>query len=164
MVSATTVVLVAAAALQAPAHADEDHVVNPFHDPFLQLTDHLAGCPAPQPPSYSRQELRELGHERAQRGVSCWLDGRCRLHNSYLYDSEIIPRVATALHATGRFDDTSVWALGQRRIVVLQGCVRTQAQSLDLEAVVKRIDDVEGVRNELTIGTQGPPRYPVRSP
>ena len=59
--------------------------------------------------------------------------GRCRLHNAYLYDKEIVPRVAIALTASGRFGDTSIWALGQRRYVWLKGCVATAGQVAEFE-------------------------------
>ena len=105
----------------------------------------------PDPPGVTEQEARELAHDRAQRGVSCWLAGRCRLHNAYLYDAEIIPRVQQALRVAGRFADTSVWATGQRRWVWLQGCVRRAEQAQALETLVRGLDDVEGVVNELVV-------------
>jgi hypothetical protein len=135
---------------------------NPFNDPFVQVANGLAGCPVPEVPIYDEAEYRQLAHDRAQRGVSCWLAGRCRLYNAYLYDAEIIPRVQKAILATGKFGDTSIWALGQRRRVRLKGCVRTAVQARELEAIVRDIDDVEGVDNELMIGVRGKPPYAVR--
>jgi len=85
--------------------------------------------------------------------------GRCRLHNAYLYDKEIVPRVALALTSTGRFTNTSIWALGQRRYVWLKGCVATAEQAAEAERIVRDIDDVDGVQNELMVGTQGKPAY-----
>ncbi len=141
--------------------AAAESLVNPFNDPFIQATDGLPGCPVPQPPTFTEEEYRAAAHERAQRGVSCWLDGRCRLANAYMYDKEIVPRVKTALKAAGRFDATSVWVLGQRRFVWLKGCVQTRAQASDIERLVREIDDVQQVHNELMIGTEGRPPYPV---
>lgn len=126
---------------------------NPFDDPFVQVTSGIPACPVPAPPTYTEQQIRDLAHERSQRGVSCWLDGRCRLHNSYLYDAEIIPRVQRAVRYDGRFRDTSVWALGQRRHVWLKGCVRDAQQIEQLVTLVARIDDVERVFSELTVGS-----------
>ncbi|HAT29732.1 MAG TPA: transporter, partial [Janthinobacterium sp.] len=71
--------------------------------------------------------------------------------NSYLYDEDIVARVKKAVLADGRFARTSVWALGQRRWVWLKGCVRSQAEALELERVVRGLDDVEAVVNELTV-------------
>ncbi|GMV59868.1 MAG: hypothetical protein AMXMBFR72_29610 [Betaproteobacteria bacterium] len=149
-------------AIHADAVAGDRVFRNPFNDPFLQVTSGLAACPVPEEPVYREDEYQQLAHDRSQRGVSCWLDGRCRLHNSYLYDAEIIPRVQKAILASGKFKDTSIWALGQRRRVRLKGCVRTAEQAREVEALVRRIDDVEGVDNELMIGVGGAPPYAVR--
>ena len=87
-----------------------------------------------------------------ERGTSCFRAGRCRLPNSYLYDKEIMPRVQKAVDADARFDrTTSVWATGQRRWIWLQGCVSSEAESQALELLVRGIDDVEGVVNELAV-------------
>ena len=64
----------------------------------------------------------------------------------------------------GRFGDTSIWVLGQRRIVTLQGCVRTAQQAQELERTVLLVDDVMGVVNLLMVGTGGQPRYPLARP
>jgi hypothetical protein len=85
------------AALVFTPHAQAQTRSNLFNDPFVQVTAGMPACPVPAPPGVTPQEARELAHDRAQRGVSCWLDGRCRLPNSYLYDAEIIPRVQQAL-------------------------------------------------------------------
>jgi osmotically-inducible protein OsmY len=96
---------------------------------------------------------------RAQHGTSCHRVGRCRLPNSYLYDKEIIPRVQRYLRMDGRFDDTTVWVLGERRIVTLMGCVKTREQAEQMEKAVLLVDDVMGVVNFLMVGTQGRPKY-----
>ncbi len=149
-------------ALDVNSAAVEGTLRNPFNDPFVQVANGLAGCPVPEVPIYDQAEYRQLAHERAQRGVSCWLAGRCRLSNSYLYDAEIIARVQKAILASGKFGDTSIWALGQRRRVRLKGCVRTAEQARELQAIVRDIDDVEGVDDELMIGVHGAPPYAVR--
>jgi hypothetical protein len=137
---------------------------NFFGDPFVQITARMAACPVPAGPLYTAQEVREEEHIRSQKGVSCYMAGRCRLPNAYLYDQEIIPRVAIAVHAAGRFEDTSIWALGQRRLVYLKGCVQSAQQSRDLAALVGRIDDVEGVVNQLMTGTGGKAPYEPAGP
>src|SRR5229473_3353951 len=81
----------------------------------------MADCPVPEGPMITEAEMRTQAHVRIERGTRCFLSGRCRLPNSYLYDKEIIPRVAKAILADGRFADTSVWAEGQRRWVWLKG-------------------------------------------
>jgi osmotically-inducible protein OsmY len=139
-------------ALPAIALAADEPRRNVFDDPFVQLTRGLAACPVPLGPLLTEAEARAQAHGRVERGTSCYRAGRCRLHNSYLYDKEIMPRVQKALDADGRFDrTTSVWATGQRRWIWLQGCVSEAGEAAALEALVRGIDDVEGVVNELVV-------------
>jgi BON domain len=137
---------------------------NAFDDPFVQVTSALPGCPQPEGPLYTAQEVREVAHVRAQHGGSCFQSGRCRLPNSYLYDKEIIPRVQQYLRLDGRFNDSSVWLLGERRLVTLMGCVASREQLEALEKAIWLVDDVMGVINLLMVGTQGEPRYRVARP
>ena len=137
---------------------------NAFNDPFVQVTRAITHCPVPEGPLYTEAEVRELAHVRSQHGGSCHRVGRCRLPNSYLYDAEIIPRVQRYIQQDGRFDDTSVWVLGERRLVTLMGCVQSQAQADALEKAVWLVDDVMGVINLLQVGAaRDGVRYPVRS-
>jgi hypothetical protein len=124
---------------------------NYFDDPFLQVSSGIADCPVPSGPEITQAEMRAQAHVRAERGTSCYLSGRCRLPNAYQYDQEIIPRVKKAIDADGHFAGTSVWVLGQRRWVWLKGCVRTKSEAKGLENLVKRIDDVEAVIDELVV-------------
>jgi hypothetical protein len=134
---------------------------NYFDDPFVQVTSAMPSCPVPQGPGITQAELAGLAHVRAQHGTSCYLSGRCRLPNSYLYDKEIIPRVAQYVKLDGRFSDTSIWVLGERRLVTLMGCVQSRQQAQALEQSVMLVDDVMGVINQLMVGTQGKPPYKV---
>ena len=124
---------------------------NFFDDPFLQVTRGIAECPVPEGPLITEAEMRARTHYRAERGRRCFQAGRCRLPSSYMYDKEIIPRVKKAIEADGHFVDTSVWAEGQRRWVWLKGCVRRKADVDALEKLVRSIDDVEAVFNQLTV-------------
>jgi len=159
MTRAMLFLVYALAVLGLPAAAEER--TNHFDDPFLQATSAVARCPAPRPPGFTREEIRNEAHVRSHHGGSCYLSGRCRLPNSYLYDKEIIPRVAQYIQRDGRFTDTSVWVLGERRLVTLMGCVQTKQQAQELERAVLLVDDVMGVVNYLTIGTQESPKYPL---
>jgi hypothetical protein len=143
-------VLVVAFAHVAGAAAQDRR--NAFDDPFLQVTAGLPGCPAPPAPGFTEDEVRKEAHVRSQHGGSCYRSGRCRLPNSYLYDKEIIPRVQQYIRNDGRFDDTSVWVLGERRLVTLMGCVRTKEQAEQMEKAVLLVDDVMGVINQLRVG------------
>jgi len=136
-------------ALASPTLADERR--NWFDDPFVQLTHGIADCPVPEGPLMTLAESRTEGHVRSERGTRCYLEGRCRLANSYQYDKGIMELVQKAVSADPRWKDTSVWALGQRRWIYLKGCVRSKEQSQDLERWVKGVDDVERVINELGI-------------
>ena len=132
------------------ARAAEERA-NYFDDPFLEVTRAISDCPPRQGPLITRDEMRAEAHARAERGTRCFQSGRCRLPNAYLYDKEIIPRVKMAILADGRFSETSLWVKGQRRWVWLKGCVRTRDQANALERLVRGIDDVEAVINELVV-------------
>ena len=138
--------LVCGSAVQA-----DETLQNYFNDPFLQVTSAMASCPPQLGPRISQAQMQAETHWRAERGTSCYRAGRCRLPNAYLYDQEIIPRAAKAILADGRFADSSIWVLGQRRWVWLQGCVRSSEASQALEQLVRGIDDVEAVINELSV-------------
>ena len=152
--------LAATFAALGPAAAQERK--NFFDDPFLQATSAVPACPIPEGPLLTAEEARLVEHERVQHGTSCYLSGRCRLPSSYLYDKEIIPRVAQYIQRDGRFDDTSVWVMGQRRIVTLMGCVQSREQAETLERAAGLVDDVMNVVNQLMVGTQGRPPYRQR--
>jgi BON domain len=148
------------ALLAGPSLAGDERT-NAFNDPFVQVTSGIAGCPVPEGPLYTAQEVRDVAHVRAQHGGSCYRAGRCRLPNSYLYDPELVARVQKYIEQDGRFTDTSLWLVGERRLVMLMGCVRTREQSESLERAVWLVDDVMGVVNYLKIGDEAP-RYPLQ--
>lgn len=137
---------------------------NWFDDPFERVTSGIANCPVPRGPGVTKEEMADLAHIRAQHGTSCHLSGRCRLANSYLYDKEIIPRVVQYVRLDGRFANTSVWVLGERRLVTLMGCVQSKEQAAALEKAVGLVDDVMGVVNQLMVGTGAAPPYPLAAP
>lgn len=134
---------------------------NLFGDPFVQVTSAMANCPEPRGPYITEEQARVQQHVRSQHGNSCYRSGRCRLPNSYLYDAEIIPRVRTYIRADGRFDDTSLWVLGERRIVTVMGCVKSKEQAIELERTLALVDDVTNVVPYLMVGPGGKPPYRV---
>lgn len=146
---ARIVLLIGAYLLCTSAFSQEK--TNYFNDPFERVTSGLVGCPVPEGPMISAEQARSESHYRTERGTSCYQSGRCRLPNSYLYDKEIIPRVKQFILEDGRFSDTSIWVVGQRRWVTLRGCVNSDSQSQEIERSVKGVDDVEVVVNELKI-------------
>jgi len=143
--------------LVATASAEERR--NFFGDPFVAVTTGFPGCPIPEGPLMTESEMRAEAHSRTERGTRCYLSGACRLPNSYRYDRDIVERVRTHILYDGRFAATSVWVLGQRRWVTLEGCVRTKAQSAALVRLVREVEDVEAVFDQLTVGNHGKPRY-----
>ena len=142
-------VALAVIGMVAPAAAQED-AIDPT-DPLVEVTRALPGCPPAVVHRMDADEARAQAHSRSQRGTSCYLSGQCRLPNSYLYDREIVPRVQQFLRQDRRFADTSVWVLGQRRLVTLMGCVHSARQALDMEQAVILVDDVSGVINHLVV-------------
>jgi hypothetical protein len=150
--------VLAPALVYAQAIAQEE-LTNTFGDPFIAITSGMPSCPVPLGPRVTAKEFAEEAHWRTKRGVNCHSAGGCRLPNAYLYDKEIIPRVQLAIDTNGRFKGTTVWAYGQRRWVFLQGCVASHEESVELERIVRLIDDVESVINELMVGTDGTPPY-----
>ena len=137
-------------AIRAPATGQEPRA-NYFNDPFLQATGAIRDCPVPEGPLITREEMQREAHARTERGTRCFESGRCRLPNAYLYDREIVPRVRKAIEFDPRFADTSIWVQGQRRWVWLKGCVRRKADAQALEKLVRGLDDVEAVFNELVV-------------
>ena len=131
--------------------AGEEPRANYFNDPFEAVTQGIADCPVPQGPLLTRSEMQAQAHERAERGTRCYAEGYCRLPNAYDYDRDIVARVRKAIGYDGRFAQSSVWVLGQRRMVWLKGCVRAQADKAALERIARRVDDVENVVNELVV-------------
>ncbi len=144
------------------AHAEPRR--NYYDDPFVQVTSALPGCPVPEGPLITHAEMQAQAHGRVDRGTTCFRSGRCRLPNSYLYDKEIVPRVRQFIAQDERFTDTSIWIVGQRRWIYLQGCVASEPQREALERAVRGIDDVEAVIDELMVGRHSTPRYRVAEP
>jgi len=95
-----------------------------------------------------------IAHERAERGTSCALEGRCEPGGAYKRDPEINERVRAAVAAEPKFADTAVWITTTRKFVTLQGCVRTKAERRALVAFVGAQPGVERVLDELAIGAR----------
>ncbi len=124
-------------------------------DPFVQATRGFAACPEVAPPYVSQERMHIIAHERAERGTTCALEGRCEPGGAYRRDPEVNERVRAAVASDRRFADTSIWVTTTRKFVTLQGCVRTRAERRALVAFVRAQPGVERVLDELTVG---PPR------
>ena len=121
-------------------------------DPFAQATRGFVACPEVKPPYVTLERMHIIAHERAERGTSCALEGRCEPGGAYKRDPEINERVRAAVAAEGKFADTSVWVTTTRKFVTLQGCVRNKAERRALVAFVTKQPGVERVLDELAIG------------
>ena len=137
--------------------------LNPFGDPFVQATGGRS-CPTPRGPAYSDDEIRKLAHDRAERGTSCWLAGRCNEPNAYRYDQRIAAATVEALRSDQSLASASaIWILAERRIIWLQGCVADAAQAARAEALARAVPDVELVLPMLSTPGETP-RYPLAAP
>ncbi len=121
-------------------------------DPFAKVTHGYPGCPETPPPLVTPEQLRIIGHERAERGTYCTLEGKCEPGGAYRRDPEVNERVRAAIAAERRFADTSLWVSTNRRFVTLSGCVRSAAQRRALAAFVRRLPGVDRVLDETHIG------------
>jgi hypothetical protein len=151
------IVALLAALACAPAAAQQRR--NWFGDPFAQATSGLPGCPVPEGPLTTEDEMRREGHARIERGTTCWLQNKCDEPNAYKRDPQINAAVVAAIAGDARFAGTSLWVTTQRKYVFLQGCVRSRAQIGQLVELARRVPRVEYVGDELLVGTRGKPPY-----
>ncbi len=150
----------AAASCCASAGA-RDSLLNPFHDPFAQVTRGLADCPRASPPTYTGAEMREVEHHRAERGNSCFLAGKCRFASSYDYDQGIAAGLFPAMASAPGLRGTSIWVLIEGRFVQLFGCVTDKAQIAQAQRLAAGWPDVQAALPTLMVGTRGKPPYTV---
>jgi hypothetical protein len=140
--------------------AAEPLLLNPFNDPFVQAT-HGRPCPAPRGPAYTEAQRLQEGHYRVERGTSCWLAGQCSEPNAYRYDARIAEAAVAALRGDPALAaGSSIWIIGERRFVYLQGCVADAGQAARAEAVVKAVPDVQLVIPSLSLPGEAA-RYPL---
>jgi hypothetical protein len=139
MLAAALLWPVAAAALA----AGDDELGNWFNDPFIQVRQAYPDCPVPLGPWLTRAEMRTQEHSRAERGTRCWLAGECKKPNSYLYDADIAKELANRFARSRAFAGSALWITVQRRFVFIEGCVKRANEAHALEAMAKRVPDVE---------------------
>lgn len=99
-----------------------------FLAPSSRAGDHAPDKYFDDPTKRTAAEMRAEIHWRAERGISCYLEGRCRFPNSYMYDRKISARVKKTLVTDSRFWNSSIWTEGYRRWVVLKACATSQKQ------------------------------------
>jgi hypothetical protein len=157
---AVAMATVALVAIAASAGAGEPRR-NWFDTPFDQALAGQAACPRPEGPLLTEAQMRSLAHARIERGTSCWLAKKCEDSNAYRRDPDVQQQVVAALRREAAFARSSVWVTTERRWVTLQGCAdsaRAKARMLD---VVRRLDGVEEVFDQLIVGTRAAPRWTV---
>jgi hypothetical protein len=135
------------------ALADEKRV-NRGHDPYFRISKAVPGCPEPLGPLETEQEWLGEAHYRIERGNSCWVEGRCRLPNGYLYDTEIAESVVRRLnninYTTHWREQTSLWLMLQRRFIYVQGCVLPEFDKKLFLIELGKTADVEQVIDDTT--------------
>jgi BON domain len=134
---------------------------NWFDTPFDQAVSGAAGCPRPEGPLITADEMRQQAHGRIERGTSCWLAKKCEDSNVYRRDPEIQARVLQAIRSEPLAARSSVWLTTERRYVTLQGCVESTRVRRVLIERVRTTDGVDGVFDQLIIGTRRAPRWTV---
>jgi hypothetical protein len=144
------------------SRGDDQRLLNPFADPFVQATSGRA-CPEPLGPAYSETERRVEAHSRAERGTTCWLAGLCAEPNAYRYDAANARAAVGALRGDAALATSAIWVTAQRRFVYLEGCAADAAQAARAEAVVQALPDVDRVIPALALPGERMP-YAVTAP
>ncbi|MFL9918706.1 hypothetical protein PQR75_25655 [Paraburkholderia fungorum] len=139
------------ASLHAYAEAQR---LNRGHDPFFQISKAISNCPVPLGPLETEQEWLDDSHYRIERGNSCWVEGRCRLSNAYLYDTEIAEAVQRRLtninDVTHWREQSTLWLTLQRRFIYVQGCVAPGFDKQTFLAELAKTADVDRVIDDTT--------------
>jgi hypothetical protein len=147
------------------AHAEPPRI-NHGNDPFLQISRAISDCPVPLGPLETEKEWLDDSHYRIERGNSCWIEGRCRLPNAYLYDAEIadaVQRRLTNLNvATHWREQSSLWLTLQRRFIYVEGCVAPGFDKAAFLAGLEKTADVDRVIDNTTNDPQAA-RLPYRT-
>lgn len=145
-------------AFAAPA---PDELRNFGHDPFLHISMAIADCPAPLGPAMRESDWLANAHHRIEKGNHCWLEGRCRLSNSYRYDAEIAEAAQRRLSSIAAeipwAAQTSLWLTFERRIIVVQGCVAPSFAVAKFLKALGETADVEAVVDQLVVHRPGTP-------
>ena len=149
------------AILLALQSAQAQELGNWLDDPFEQATHGVALCPVPLGPFIAKADVPRREHDRAERGTTCWNQGRCILPNSYRYDKPINEAVVRGIRTHPEFANTSVWVFTQRRVVFLQGCVQSPQQQTALEKQAYETETVQLVISQLMLGTDAAAPYGV---
>jgi hypothetical protein len=132
---------------------------NWFNDPFFQISNSFPNCPVPAGPFITEEEKRVQAHHRAERGTTCWLSGKCERPNSYAYDAEISQALKIALQSRGELKNTTLWVTTQGRMVFIEGCARNVSVAKALEAIARKVPNVQQAVALVYSGASSRPPY-----
>jgi hypothetical protein len=146
----------------------DELLANRGNDPFFQVSTSIARCPEPLGPLTTPQEWLDDAHYRIERGNSCWIEGRCRLSNAYLYDAEIAESVQRRLQninfTTHWREKSTLWLMLQRRFVYVEGCVSPDFDKSRFLFELEKTADVDKViDNTITDLSTRPLPYKTRA-
>ncbi|HEX2656595.1 MAG TPA: hypothetical protein VHN11_23495 [Xanthobacteraceae bacterium] len=140
--------------LLAPGTHAEDELQNRGHDPFFQISSAIPKCPEPAGPRVDESEWKRESHHRIEHGNHCWLEGRCRLPNSFAYDEEIADSTRRRLQWLSAnlpaWRQSTLWVTVWQRWVLVQGCVALGFPLAQFMAALREVPDVELVVDETT--------------
>ena len=139
--------------------ADGDALKNWFNDPFFRVSAGIPDCPLPLGPLLTEAEMKAESHSRVERGTSCWMAGKCKQPNAYLYDAGIAQTIRQRFQSTGAFDKDSLWITVSRRFVWAEGCVTDPRKAAEIEALLRTVPDVERILVNVTSPSMQRPAY-----
>jgi hypothetical protein len=153
-------VAIGAVLLSHSARADGDaQLKNWFNDPFFALVQDMGQCPVPRGPLMTEAEMKAESHSRIERGTTCWMTGRCKEPNAYLYDAGIGEAVRKRFADDPALRGASLWITVKRRFVWVEGCVPDASRAQALEAMFQSVPDVERVLINVMQGVDGKTPY-----
>ena len=148
------IALAGAAMLAWPARGGDNDKENRGRDPFFQISSRIAGCPEPHGPRVDEAQWRRDAHHRIEDGNHCYVEGRCRLANSYQYEKEIVESTRRRLQslslAMPGWQDSTLWLTVRGRWLLVQGCVGRGFAHQPFMAALREVADVEIVIDQTT--------------
>jgi hypothetical protein len=133
---------------------------NWFHDPFFQISTAVPNCPMPVGPFVTEEQRFIDAHHRAERGTSCWLEGKCDRPNSYAYDQDIADAFKAELSKHNPFTESTLWVTVQGRAVYIEGCAPDKSIVARLEAFARALPYVEVAVAKVRFDPSAVPPYP----
>jgi hypothetical protein len=150
------------ATFASPCQAQTDsELQNWFHDPFFQISGAIPDCPMPAGPFTTEVQRTAEAHHRAERGTTCWLEGKCDRPSSYDYDQDIASAFKNALSADNPFKDSTLWVTVQGRVVFIEGCADDHSLTAKLEKFAMTLPFVEVAVAKIRYDPSAQPPYTI---